>query len=883
MNYIILALVCISTFAKGQPIEYGGITIITHGFIASGGRIERSDWMFKMGKSIVDKYGGKVHFYQRNTGLFQLEYTSTSTSGKGEMVLIFDWSEESNFDGSGFSEAAGDALFAALMRSKFPLKNLHFIGHSRGAVVNTECVLRLLRSEVQVDQVTNLDPHDWGALKLGTDFDNHPELPTIAFPIVTILGYSVNYFNHPGVVSWENVTFSDTYYQTNGQTVNTTDTCAECMPYIQALEGRTVAGTKSVLWDTYNIEGKIVDMCHTNIHECAYISTINNPSANSDGHYYSRLAGKKGREATGNSKPEKSFDFFKRGFENRIKGIYNGDFERGGALSSKSHPGWGSRHGGRISGEYNYPVLGNNFITLEQGEHLRHNYFFIPKTAKAIKFKYDNNLKSNSILEVVVGSDGTAEVQVCKIKLDSLSYGFVLKSFDISKFAGNVITLEFSVVGSSNSKVKIDDVEFEMLCNSSLFLFDLSGSMNGNGVNSNISKLQQAKNASKQTLSALKNNNSGITNEVAVLGFSGGCAPDPTTVISNFETDLSLVESRIDAMGAGGGTPLAEAIAASECKLANHLAQTGQDKGKLIVLSDGQATCQRIRPPGTYNSGQLGQTVIDVSANQCGSSNYKIKYYTIGFNIAAGSPAERDLQYLSQISGGKYLNVQSQTQLERAFKKFNRTYIPKQSPFSNSLPSTSLSKFDDGVNQINAESFSPALKTYEDFSKLHPDDCHGAYNLALMQEANDFYKNAIFNYQKYLSLCPNSSDKEFVEKQIIFLEEEFREFLLFQKEVVKSDLEYLKLHFEKIQNGQSIALAEEFKGFLKEKGGYYMNLPELMGKSSDRLFKKNCQEVASGLDNCAKTINRNPSTWDRDATPSLSMTYLNLERLLESF
>src|SRR5690606_9422594 len=138
-------------------------------------------------------------------------------------------------------------------------------------------------------------------------------------------------------------------------------------------------------------------------------------------------------------------------------------------------------------------------------------------------------------------------------------------------------------------------------------------------------------------------------------------------------------------------------------------------------------------------------------------------------------------------------------------------------------------------------------------------------------------------YQKYLSLCPNAVDKEFVEKQIAFLEEEFRQYLLFQKEVVKSDLEYLKLHFEKIQNGQSVALAEEFKGFLKEKGDYYKNLPELMGKSSDRLFKKNCQEVASGLDNCAKTINRNPSTWDRDATPSLSMTYLNLERLLENF
>ena len=87
------------------------------------------------------------------------------------------------------------------------------------------------------------------------------------------------------------------------------------------------------------------------------------------------------------------------------------------------------------------------------------------------------------------------------------------------------------------------------------------------------------------------------------------------------------------------------------------------------------------------------------------------------------------------------------------------------------------------------------MDTYEAFVKLHDNDCHGAFNLALMQEANDFYKKAMSNYQKYLSLCPNASDKDFVERQIIFLEEEFKQFLLFQKEVIKSDLEYLKLQF----------------------------------------------------------------------------------------
>jgi len=421
---------------------------------------------------------------------------------------------------------------------------------------------------------------------------------------------------------------------------------------------------------------------------------------------------------------------------------------------------------------------------------------------------------------------------------------------------------------------------------STLFLFDLSGSMNSRGGNSSMPKLTEAKLASKQTLNSIKNDQTGVTNEVAVLGFRGGCVSDPTIPVSGFETDLSLVENRINSMGAGGGTPLAEAIAVAECKLAYHLQQNSQSNGKLIILSDGVATCQKIRPNGVYNSAPLRKIERTISANKCGGGSgtlpNKIKYYTIGFNIAPGTPAERDLQYLAQLSGGKYLNVQNQIQLERAFRKFNRTYIPKENPALKNLSSSANGDFNKGVSQIKSEEYKPALKAWEDFTKRNNRDCHGIYNLALMQEANDFYSSAIENYKKYLNLCPNPSDKTFVEKQIQFLEEEFKQFLLFQKEELKSDLAYLKLHFEKVQNGQSIALAEEFKGFLKEKGDYYVNLPELVGRT-EKLFKRNAKEVAEGLNKCAKLIQSKPQIWDRDSPPLLSMTYLNLERLINSF
>ncbi len=417
---------------------------------------------------------------------------------------------------------------------------------------------------------------------------------------------------------------------------------------------------------------------------------------------------------------------------------------------------------------------------------------------------------------------------------------------------------------------------------STLFLFDLSGSMNENG-GGTIPKIEQAKAASKITIDGLQSGSQGVKNQVAVYGFSGDCVPDPTIEISAFTDDLITVQSQINSMFAGGGTPLDNAIRAAECKMAAHLQKEGQKRGKLIILSDGQGTCGNIRPPGTYNSAPLQRNrFIFVDAGKCGlsnSANVGVSYYTVGFNIPPGSPAERDLQYLSQISGGKYLNVQNQTQLVRAFRKFNRVYQPKESPALSGLPTPSVSNFMKGVTQIKEEYFDEALSVYTAFAKQHSDDCHGAYNLALMQEANDFYKEAIKNYRKYLTLCPNPSDRDFVETQIAFLEEEFREFVLFQKEVVRSDLDFLNLHYQKIQNGQSVALAEEFKGFLREKNDYYEKLPRLIDNSTSQ-FKSQTEDIALAFKECSMLIRRNPQTWDRDGAAIIARAYVNLEELL---
>ena len=439
-----------------------------------------------------------------------------------------------------------------------------------------------------------------------------------------------------------------------------------------------------------------------------------------------------------------------------------------------------------------------------------------------------------------------------------------------------------------------------------LFLFDLSGSMSKSGMNG-TPKIIEAQSSAKSTLQTIRNNNrQGINQSVGIRTFSGGCPSgglDPRRKITqnpDFITDLNLVESYINNIGSPkGGTPLKEAVEASEDELNTYLISNSIQEGKLIILSDGEATCGKIRPNDVYAYGQTGKQVKSIrnnsiSTNQSGTSGNsslsgnqlttkaKIKYYAVGFNVAPGSAAERDLQYLTQSTGGKYLNAQNQFELTRAFEKFSKIYVPKSNPTLSNLSSSSRLLFENSFQMIKAEEYTRALSVLEEYTSLHQKDCNGVFNLALMLEANELYNSAIQAYSSYLNLCPNSLDKEFVLNQIDLLEEDYRSFLKYNNEVVQSDLEYLNQYFQKIQNGESITLAREFIAFIKEKGSYYQNLPQTLEIES-RIFKINSEEVFRGLAKCVSTINRNPHNWDRDATPILSMTYLNMERLLKSF
>ncbi|MGB6015803.1 MAG: DNA/RNA non-specific endonuclease, partial [Nodosilinea sp.] len=143
------------------------------------------------------------------------------------LVLLPEWAKdrESIIPDAGFTEAAADAFFAAIVALDRVLMDivdgqsrpsqgalldspLHFIGFSRGAVVNSEIIQRLgtyfpnaggvvRDAQGQVIkgdlQMTTIDPHDFDQPSLGPVYRD---------------------FKEPEVKVWENVTFADNYYQT---------------------------------------------------------------------------------------------------------------------------------------------------------------------------------------------------------------------------------------------------------------------------------------------------------------------------------------------------------------------------------------------------------------------------------------------------------------------------------------------------------------------------------------------------------------------------------------------------------------------------------------------------------------------------------------------
>lgn len=219
MRQIVTIVVWAAILAAMAPNSgSAGTTVITHGF--SPLATQPPAWTFTMARAILAADGdpsdcgdaagtpvGTVFTYDPVTGAW--DYECGSSSPNGEVVLIFNWTEESdglNVGGTqGYADAAADALYAALRDPQLPAAfagqsllapDVHFIGFSRGTVVNSDCVERLAAAGVAVDHVTTLDPHPVdGTLDYPTDLAD---------------------WGDRAPVTWSNVAFADNYWRADG-------------------------------------------------------------------------------------------------------------------------------------------------------------------------------------------------------------------------------------------------------------------------------------------------------------------------------------------------------------------------------------------------------------------------------------------------------------------------------------------------------------------------------------------------------------------------------------------------------------------------------------------------------------------------------------------
>jgi Ca2+-binding RTX toxin-like protein len=222
-----------------------GVTVVTHGFQAPTS--ENGDALLGLARAIAEfertldgqpedtawlldydvRGPGEAGFFDTAQSILPLPTPVGESRSRGELVLVFDWAVESNERSAGWTEAAGDALFSMLIglgltSPERPGQSLplHFIAHSFGCAVTSAAVERLAWYGVPVDHVTFLDPHDFSQNLV---FDTAQAQATLGLPI----GY--------GATVWDNVGFSDVYFQTRGLN-------GEAAPNAAVPDGRPIPG-----------------------------------------------------------------------------------------------------------------------------------------------------------------------------------------------------------------------------------------------------------------------------------------------------------------------------------------------------------------------------------------------------------------------------------------------------------------------------------------------------------------------------------------------------------------------------------------------------------------------------------------------------------------
>ncbi|MDD3235331.1 MAG: Ser-Thr-rich GPI-anchored membrane family protein [Candidatus Cloacimonetes bacterium] len=414
---------------NNSSFGYYGITFICRGYNGIA-PLQKEGWMQAMATAIKDRLGGHAFIgtYNPGTGLYDTFYGTADFWEQKEIILLFDWMQDSQVNSSGFSEAAADAAFASLMRyANLPnFNNLHFIGHSRGAVLVSEITERLLNINKPVRQITYLDPRDWGLGSIMGDFDVNSSIVNPTYPNLADIPQALPL---KAIIGWEAVPFKETIFQRQGY-----DSPAIYTP--ENINGRAVPGTANCRFlDEYFVtHSTIIDQYISTIQNSNYILYINPGGSPTDNLGFQRSRIGNCRLGIISSFPVTGSATSTGDYDSVTSGIYNGDFSRIG--TNGVVPGWDFHGGDSSQWSIVHDLWNNNYYAkLTKNEAispmLKHNRVYVAAGDDYLNFKYSVPFASSDAQLLVCINNDMGVLSIPLVPTDGV---FIERSIDIRKY-----------------------------------------------------------------------------------------------------------------------------------------------------------------------------------------------------------------------------------------------------------------------------------------------------------------------------------------------------------------------------------------------------------------------------------------------------------------
>ena len=414
-------------------------------------------------------------------------------------------------------------------------------------------------------------------------------------------------------------------------------------------------------------------------------------------------------------------------------------------------------------------------------------------------------------------------------------------------------------------------------CTAELFLFDTSGSMADagkwdGGLSSLLELLKNYDERNKAHQEYF---------QISIMSFAGECSTSNNRTLFEFTSDVKTILNGLPRAlpRPGGGTPLMLSLEVALDKLDEFKKKNPSiPESGVCLITDGEDTCGQIRPDTVWGNG--GRGAQSSALRSMVPANTRIN--AIGYDLAPGSRGERDLQYMSFVTGGRYYNAADPRQLRRAIQKTTQSYFARPIVLAEAQSTKFRETADKAAIALQKKNSTESLKLYRQleagFKRDGVNSAELYFNVAQALEANDRYKGAIEYYQLYLKNNPQAADRALIEQKMIQLKQDYKDQFEYYLKIIESDLAYLKKYYETLFNQRNEVLASDFAGFVTEKGEFYTNLQDVLEVSSTEL-KNHAKDLSDGLYNLSDRVNS--KSFDRDAVSLLTVPISELEEILE--